>query len=98
VAALKRLAVLTATCGSAIQTGRTVASSGQQVNNFYIADIDIISAKIQRTYFCFFLKAKTVPQTRQNITLYVNILSCLLAFYSATPIIANTTYRTENGE
>jgi len=53
VASIKRLAVLPATCGSAIQTGRTVASSWQQFNNFYIADIDIISAKIQRTYFCF---------------------------------------------
>jgi hypothetical protein len=35
VAALKSLVVLTATCGSAIQTGRTVASSGQQFNSFY---------------------------------------------------------------
>jgi hypothetical protein len=37
--------VLTATCGSAIQTERTVASSGQQFSNFCIAGIDIISAK-----------------------------------------------------
>jgi len=92
VAALKRLAVLTATCGSEIQTGRTVASSGQELNNFYIVDVDIISAKIQRTYFCF-SKAETVPQTRQNIAFYANILSYLPEFHSATPIIANTMYR-----
>jgi len=91
VAALKSWAVLTATCGAAIHTGRTVASWGQQFTNFYIADIDIISAKIQRTYFCL-SKAKTVPRTRQSITFYVNILSCLPAFHSATPIIANTLY------
>jgi hypothetical protein len=53
VAALKSLVVLTAICGSAIQRKRTVDSSRQQFNNFYIADIDIISSKIQRTYFCF---------------------------------------------
>jgi hypothetical protein len=31
-----------------------------------IADIDIISAKIQRKYFCF-SKAKRVPRTHQTL-------------------------------